>query len=529
MPITVPRYNEAQVDPNNESLPRAHGLSPEAFGAGLARGLNSVAGNMNDLARKAVADANTAATLNARNFLFQVESDTLYGDNDKPGQGILKKKGLAAAQDEQTALESFKRRAEEYERTLSNDDQKLTFRTMASERFISMQKMLAQHSRNEMNWHQDETLKATEQASFDRVGMLHNQPNEVDREIAIIKFARNKRLDDLGLGNDPESAAIRAGYLKDAESKARNVVIGKMQDEGRYEEALDYLERHKEAFNFDEKVNAGTMRKQIEADKRTAELQAAKEQKEKIEAARQEANKHLVDLESSGKLNRRTVSQYRTVLNENEYREWNDRITRRAEKLEKAASGEGDGFKTNKGLQMKLFRAIVRDPSSVTESEIIDRLGDGLSYGAAQDLISEKRRREKGEVDPARMASEKAVIDNLKRARKSGLLGEGAEGETEYIRQTEAFKRWMKAHPKDDPSEYFEKVIMAPKKVGFISRILDTALGPLYDPTKPDPKKRREEMEAETKPARAPKAGDVVKGYRFKGGNPADRKAWVKL
>lgn len=252
MPITIPRYSEAQVDPNSEPLPRAHGLSPEAFGAGLARGLGQTAGVMDDLAKKAVADTNTAATLNARNFLFQVESDTLYGDNSKPGQGVLKKKGLAAAQDEQFALNNYKKQVEEYEKTLGNDDQKLVFRTMAGERGISIQRMLAQHSRKEMDWHQDETLKATEETSRDRISMLYNQPDEVDREIAIIKFARNKRLDDMGVGNDPESAVIRANYLKDGESKALGAVVDSYMKAGGYKAATDFLEKNKDRFHGDD-------------------------------------------------------------------------------------------------------------------------------------------------------------------------------------------------------------------------------------------------------------------------------------
>ena len=99
---------------------------------------------------------------------------------------------------------------------------------MVGERLMSMQETLARHSRKELEWHNDETLKATEQSSFDRIGMLYDQPDQIEKEIAIIKFARSNRLDQEGIGTDPESATIRANYLKDVESKARSLVVSKM-------------------------------------------------------------------------------------------------------------------------------------------------------------------------------------------------------------------------------------------------------------------------------------------------------------
>lgn len=521
MPITVPRYNESVIKPERAEFARAHGVDPEAFGAGLAQGLSTLSAQLTEASRQQVIKANTAALLNARTAINAQEQERLYGDPNKPGFGILRKRGLAAAQDESLALENFKRWASNFEMGLANEPQKAAFRTMADERLQSMRNTLTRHTRKEMDWHRDETLKATEQSSLDRISNLYDNPDEVEREIQVIKFARNNRLDQEGVGTDPESSTIRSNYLKDAESKARGVVVSRMLDNGQYETALAYIEQHEDAFSHDEKLN-------IRAIKRDAEAEAARVQKAQLEQARQEANKALVDMETSGKLTRRGVMQYRDILGENEYREWNDRITRRAEKAAKAASGEGDGFKTDRGLQAKLFRKLVSDPESITESEIVDHVGSGLSFSAAKDLIDEKRRREKGEVDPVRAAGEKAVVENLKRARKDGLLGEGAEGEREYIKQTEAFRRWSKAHPKDDPSEYYEKV-MEPVAVNGIKKVLDYALGSFYDPQRPNPRKRREEMEAARKPAGTPKVGDVVKGYRFKGGNPADRKAWVKL
>lgn len=246
MAIKIPRYDSPTVEPGAMSTPHMTGATPEAFGAGIAK-------EFDEIAKKEIAKANTAAALNARIALNGFEQNAYYGDNTKDGQGVLKKRGLAAAKDEQITLKNFKTWAEDYEKkNLFGSEQKLAFKAMVGERLMSMQETLARHSRKELEWHNDETLKATEQSSFDRIGMLYDQPDQIEKEIAIIKFARSNRLDQEGVGTDPESATIRANYLKDVESKARSLVVSKMMDNGKFTGAKEYLSKHKDDMNVDD-------------------------------------------------------------------------------------------------------------------------------------------------------------------------------------------------------------------------------------------------------------------------------------
>jgi len=246
MAIKIPRYDSPTVEPGAMPTPHMMGATPVAFGAGIAK-------EFDEIAKKEIAKANTAAVLNARIALNGFEQNAYYGDNTKDGQGVLKKRGLAAAKDEQIILKNFKTWAEDYEKkNLFGSEQKLAFKAMVGERLMSMQETLARHSRKELEWHNDETLKATEQSSFDRIGMLYDQPDQIEKEIAIIKFARSNRLDQEGIGTDPESATIRANYLKDVESKARSLVVSKMMDNGQFMGAKEYLAKHKDDMNVDD-------------------------------------------------------------------------------------------------------------------------------------------------------------------------------------------------------------------------------------------------------------------------------------
>lgn len=110
-------------------------------------------------------------------------------------------------------------------------------------------------------------------------------------------------------------------------------------------------------------------------------------------------------------------------------------------------------------------------------------IGAGLSNADGKQLIDERRRRL--EKDPARAAAERAVIQNFGRDRKAGIFGDGQDGDTEYTRQIESFKRWSKANPDQDPSEYYEKV-MTPVREARLFGLIDAVR---------DPKQRRQELE----------------------------------
>jgi hypothetical protein len=207
------------------------------------------------------------------------------------------------------------------------------------------------------------------------------------------------------------------------------------------------------------------------------------EAKEALKLAREATGNEFVNLLVAGKLKRTDVLKSNLEpTGENSKQYWLNQI----EQIEKKGAEGGEGFKTNKVLDGNLYSRIVINPESITEQEIIGYVGNGLSRQSAENLINERRQRLNPSKDPVRAAAEAAIIENLKRDRKAGLFGTDQAGDIEYAKQIDAFKRWSKAHPDDDPSEYYEKV-MEPVKRSFIFDFLAK--------DKPEPKAARERME----------------------------------
>jgi hypothetical protein len=246
-----------------------------------------------------------------------------------------------------------------------------------------------------------------------------------------------------------------------------------------------YLSRTK-VDEFGKKANllAEAQKKDAEAEKKEQERLADEKKKEAQEATENAFVSRFV----SGKLTTAEILKSNIAPQRKEH--WIDQIRIRGERFE-AKKKEGT-FKTDKVIEGQLYTRIVKDPESVTEDEILGHLGSNLTQADAKQLIDERTRRIKGDVDPATAEATKAVLKNMERDRKAKIFGEGQAGDLEHAKQVEGFKRWLKKNPDKDPSEYYEKVmtpVVGEKLFGFMDGV--------------NPKKQREGMEA---------AGEIPKG-----------------
>jgi hypothetical protein len=264
---------------------------------------------------------------------------------------------------------------------------------------------------------------------------------------------------------------------------------------------------------FDKKANtiAEAQKKDAEAEIKEKERLA----KEKLKESRDATGNDFVSRYVAGTLKDSDILKSNLEpTGENSKEHWIEKNRVRRERA-KAAAEKGDGkIKTDKMLESSLYARIVKDPESVTETEILDHMDSKLTKDDAKQLIDERAKRIKGEVDPARAAAESALMENFKRDRKAGIFGEGQDGDKEYVRQVEAARRWIKAHPKEEISDYYEK-IMEPQKIGAIMEILDFV--PFVNPQRINPAAAREQME---KSGEIPKGKEAKKIVGYKDGKP---------
>jgi hypothetical protein len=94
------------------------------------------------------------------------------------------------------------------------------------------------------------------------------------------------------------------------------------------------------------------------------------------------------------------------------------------------------------------------------------------------------------------------------------------------------YERFKKEFPTvNDPEDVRDRKLK--NAVNYATDLLDEKIG-LYEeggykvPERVLSPSAKVAREAETQPGSGPKAGDIVKGYKFKGGNPADKNNWEK-
>jgi predicted transcriptional regulator len=269
-------------------------------------------------------------------------------------------------------------------------------------------------------------------------------------------------------------AAIAEAYLDGIINRNPTAGIAEIQS-GKYNQFLP----QKKIEGYDNK--AKTLQNAIIQDFKEQRREEERLKKEELKLKRDEIGNDFVDKIVSGKLTRAdVVKSSLEPTGENSKQYWLNQI----EAGEKR-SAEGT-FKTDKVTEANLFTRIVKDPESVSESEILDAMNAGkLSKTSTNSLLAEKKQRLNPQKDPVRMAAEAAITENLKRDRKAGIFGKEQAGDLEYAKQVDAFRRWSKAHPSDDPSEYYEKVMEPVRK---------SYLWGLFNTTAQDPKAKREAM-----------------------------------
>lgn len=121
MAARIPQY-QRRVAPEVVSAPRVAQASVDA--SGLARGLSSLAGDLNQVHQREVQEANQTALLNADNQMGTWQNNALFN----PENGAFTRKGSAALNISQTVLGDFDKQQQAIYDTLANEQQRQMFR-----------------------------------------------------------------------------------------------------------------------------------------------------------------------------------------------------------------------------------------------------------------------------------------------------------------------------------------------------------------------------------------------------------------
>ena len=175
----VPRY-EPQVQTQAMDAPRAQGVSPDAFGGGLARGLGAVANVAEDEARKQAELFNRAKFLEAVGMADREETELL----DAPG-GALTKTGNLAFGVTKPTLEQFDQRMSKIETGLESEDLRQAFTLYRLKKRNEAANRLNDHENRELIKYAEAKSSEVLASALDGVAVNADKPDVVESKISL--------------------------------------------------------------------------------------------------------------------------------------------------------------------------------------------------------------------------------------------------------------------------------------------------------------------------------------------------------
>lgn len=243
----IPRYTR-QVEPGAMPVPgtgpQATALGPEAFGGGLAKGMDVAARAGFAVLEEERKNVDRSMLLGGKTSLDQLEVDLLYD----PTQGAVTKKGKDSFGIDAPTLEAYDTGASKIEEGLGSDAQKEAFRQIAAEKRVGVSKILQRHIYGETNAYAAEQNKAALESTVNAVALNFQDPARVDQER---RFGEGTILSDPAMrGLPPEAKKLRM-------EKWNSVVFSTVVDKLMIEDpvgAKRYYDAKKDAITSDDQA-----------------------------------------------------------------------------------------------------------------------------------------------------------------------------------------------------------------------------------------------------------------------------------
>jgi len=227
---TVPTYGNERV--SESALPSVRFSVPndiEAFGGGSTqKTINTALSILQEEKRK----ADDVATTEAYSKLSRLKNDLIY--NPKDGLNTRQGKNAFGAFDEFGSR--FDKGADEIEKSLSNEDQKLMFRKMKLKEKTEFDGGVQRHVYQESVRFDNETTKSALSASLDDAVKNYQSPGKIQESIQLQKALIQANADRNGLPQEQLKA-----QLVEVESQTHKSVINRMLANGQDILAKEYF------------------------------------------------------------------------------------------------------------------------------------------------------------------------------------------------------------------------------------------------------------------------------------------------
>lgn len=237
---TVPRYQAPQVASQGLPTPQfstaSPQVSPDAFGAGIGRGLGAVA----EVLRQEEEKANTVQVMSAEKKLYEREFQILRA----PKTGALAKLGKDAFDLPDTVPADYDKAVAEIAKDLANDRQRLAFEKLANARRESVLNKVTDHVSTQLNAYAKSESQAFIDSAVNTAALNYADPARLSTEID--KASRAVLAQAKITGEPDEATQVRLAGVRS--TIHNNVVVRALQDQ-KLDYADQYLKDHAQDMN----------------------------------------------------------------------------------------------------------------------------------------------------------------------------------------------------------------------------------------------------------------------------------------
>jgi hypothetical protein len=261
------------------------------------------------------------------------------------------------------------------------------------------------------------------------------------------------------LGEEEAAELLANGEQKIAEASLDGIVSRdpeaaiELIEAGAYDEYLD----QKQIKAFDKQ--AKTLQKALDADANAKANEARKAEQDALKQKQKETGDVFVAGITEGSLTREQVLQSAldpTGANSKEH--WLKEIEKREKKVKESID---ETWETNPEVEADFTQRITEDPESVSDTEITDKLGQGLDNSTAKGLLAFKKKRLKGDKDPVKEQEEKTAIKRLSDAKTSRFFdpADKVNNSKLWAENVNNLQRYIQNHPDKDLGLYVDQIL----------------------------------------------------------------------
>lgn len=279
-------------------------MSPDAYGAGIARGLSQSANVIGEVVQREKLQADRTAVTAADDLRQQWMNDALY----HPEKGAFAKKGVNALGVGDTVLADYDKETARIGAGLTGKRQQTAFNESSRQGRLALQQQLGRYEAGERSAFQDQADASRIETATQTAALNYGNPDVVAQQKRIIDAVLLNHKDRKGL--DDLSVAIAR---KNATSTLHAAVVGNLLLGNQYTKAGNYLAQNMAEIN-DPMIEQLQRRILLEEDQGIARQERL--QRRLTDDVIKEGDKRLSD----GSLDAKWIEDNRRLLPHEEYR-----------------------------------------------------------------------------------------------------------------------------------------------------------------------------------------------------------------